>query len=35
MASGGKKDATYIAEIFEDKVEEYDPDHQLVDFDGE
>jgi hypothetical protein len=37
MASGGKKDATYIADIFADKVEEYDPNHQLTDvfyFDG-
>ena len=37
MAAGGKKDATYIAEIFEDKVEEYDPNHTLTDlffFDG-
>ncbi len=31
MASGGKKDATYIADIFADKVEEYDPNHQLTD----
>ena len=28
MASGGKKDATYIADIFAAKVEEYDPNHQ-------
>jgi len=37
MAAGGKKDATYIADIFEDKVEEYDPNHFLTDvffFDG-
>ena len=37
MASGGKKDATYIADIFAEKVEEYDPNHQSTDlfyFDG-
>jgi len=37
MAAGGKKDASYIADIFEDKVEEYDPNHTLTDlfyFDG-
>ena len=37
MAAGGKKDAMYIADIFEDKVEEYDPNHSLTDlfyFDG-
>ena len=37
MAAGGKKDARYIAKIFEDKVEEYDPKHTLTDlfyFDG-
>ena len=37
MAAGGKKDAMYIADIFEDKVEEYDPNHTLTDvffFDG-
>ena len=37
MASGGKKDATYVADIFAEKVEEYDPNHQLTDlfyFDG-
>jgi len=37
MASGEKKDATYIADIFAEKVEEYDPNHQLTDvlyFDG-
>ena len=37
MASGGKKDATYIADIFAEKVEEYDLNHQLTDvfyFDG-
>jgi hypothetical protein len=37
MAAGGKKDASYIADIFEDKVEEYDPTHTLTDifyFDG-
>ena len=37
MASGGKKDATYIADIFAEKVEEYDPNHQLMNvfyFDG-
>ena len=37
MAAGGKKDATYIADIFEEKLEEYDPNHTLTDiffFDG-
>jgi hypothetical protein len=37
MAAGGKKDASYIADIFENKVDEYDPKHSLVDlfyFDG-
>jgi hypothetical protein len=37
MAAGGKKDASYIADIFEDKVEEYDPNHTSTDlfyFDG-
>ena len=37
MALGGKKDATYIADIFAAKVEEYEPNHQLTDvfyFDG-
>jgi hypothetical protein len=37
MAEGGKKDASYIADIFEDKVDEYNPKHSLVDlfyFDG-
>ena len=37
MSAGGKKDAPYIAEMFEDKVTEYDPDKTLTDiffFDG-
>ena len=37
MAAGGKKDTLYIADNFEDKVEEYDPNHTLTDvvyFDG-
>ncbi len=34
---GGKKDATYIADVFVEKVDEYDHNHQLTDvfyFDG-
>jgi hypothetical protein len=37
MAEGGKKDAAYISEIFEEKVLEYDPKMSLTDvffFDG-
>ena len=37
MAEGGKKDASYIAELFEAKVLEYDPDQLCTDvffFDG-
>ena len=37
MAAGGKKDASYIVDIFEDKVDEYGPKHSLFDlfyFDG-
>jgi hypothetical protein len=37
MAAGGKKLASYIADIFQDKVEEYNPNHNLIDlfyFDG-
>ena len=37
MAAGGKKDASYIADIFEEIAEDYDPDHTLIDifyFDG-
>ena len=37
MASGGKKDAPYIAKLFEDRVEEYDRDKKFTDifyFDG-
>ena len=37
MSEGGKKDATYIASLFEDKVEEYDPAGLYADvvfFDG-
>ena len=37
MSDGGKKDATYIASLFEAKVEEYDPTGLLADvvfFDG-
>ena len=31
ISVGGKKDATYIAKIFKDKVEESDPNHTLTD----
>ena len=37
MASGGKKDAPYIAHLFDRHVKEYDPENKLVDifyFDG-
>ena len=37
MQVGGKKDASYVAGIFEDKVREYDPNNTLTDlffFDG-
>ena len=37
LAGGGKKDATYIAAIFEEKVKEYDPSKENTDlffFDG-
>ena len=31
MAEGGKKDASYISDIFDDKVMEYDPKMTLTD----
>ena len=37
MVDGGKKDAVYVASLFEEKVDEFDPQNQLTDvffFDG-
>ena len=37
MEEGGKKDAVYVASLFEEKVGEFDPQNQLTDvffFDG-
>jgi hypothetical protein len=31
MEEGGKKDAVYVASLFEEKVEEFDPQNQLTD----
>jgi hypothetical protein len=31
MEEGGKKDAVYVASLFEEKVGEFDPQNQLTD----